>query len=95
MKPVPYAFARKAMTLLGASGHRIYTLLDHTLVPINTRTSPAALEAMLKDVGFTSVQRLARGLPYDKVEKLRRVDPADEAAIWKYGVGENRYYCTR
>jgi ubiquinone/menaquinone biosynthesis C-methylase UbiE len=93
MKPVRRSFARQAMSVLGASGHRVYTLLDHTHVAINTRSTREEVEAMLRTAGFADFHRLKRGLPYDKVEKLLRLDPLDGDAIWKYGVGENRYVC--
>jgi ubiquinone/menaquinone biosynthesis C-methylase UbiE len=93
MTPVRPSFARKAMSVFGAAGHRIYTLLDHTLVPINTRSTPEELQEMLTVAGFSRIQRLSRGLPSDKVEKLRRVNIDDNDAVWKYGIGENRYYC--
>lgn len=92
MRPVNPAYARRTMALLGAAGHRIYTILDHTQVPINTRTAPQKLEILLKEAGFNRFKRLVHGLDYDRIEKLRRLGPDDPDAVWKYGLGETRYF---
>ena len=92
MRPVDPGYARETMKVLGAAGHRIYSILDHTQVPINTRSSREEVKSLLARAGFKNVTWLENGLSYDRVEKLRRIGPNDREAVWKYGVGENRFY---
>ncbi len=95
MSTVDPGYARETMKVLGAAGHRIYSILDHTQVPINTRSSREEVTSLLARAGFRNVKWLENGLSYDRVEKLRRVGPNDPEGVWKYGVGENRFYVTK
>lgn len=80
--------ARAALRLLGIPANRIFYMLDHVMVPINLRLSPAEIEQCLVTVGASRVRRLARGTDFDRIERIYRGEPF---ATVKYGVGENRY----
>lgn len=95
MADVPLSFAMQALQTLGVAGFRLYSLLDHVMVPINVRSTPEEVEAAIEAAGFSSHRRMTRGLPSDQIERLHALGGRDPDAIWKYGVGENRYLCRR
>lgn len=95
MKDVPLDFAMAALRMLGLRGFRLYSLLDHVMVPINLRSTPQEVEAAIEGAGFRGHRRLLRGLATDRIEKLHRLGGKDPDAIWKYGVGENKYLCVK
>jgi ubiquinone/menaquinone biosynthesis C-methylase UbiE len=93
MQPVDKAYARAMFQMLGVPSNRIFYMLDHVMVPINTRLTPKEIEQMLADAGLSDIQRLTRGGDFDRMEKIHSVRTATnaEAVEWKWGVGENRY----
>jgi len=95
MRNVPLDIALSFFQLMGLVGFRLYSLLDHLLVPINARTTPAELEQMIVRAGFRRYRRLTRGSATDQIELLHSQGKNDPDALWKYGVGENKYICTK
>ncbi|MCI0336613.1 MAG: class I SAM-dependent methyltransferase [Acidobacteria bacterium] len=81
-------FARSSLRMLGIPDNRIFYMLDHVLVPINLRLTPAEIEKCLETVGASQWRRLTRGADYDRIERIYQKDPYAQV---KYGVGENRY----
>ena len=90
MKPVNHQYARDLFKMFGVPENRIFYILDHIMVPINTRLTPKELENTLSNVGFKNIKRLTRGVDFDRVEKIYNMKDKDDI-IWKYGLGENRY----
>jgi hypothetical protein len=88
MRDVPRDKARDALAALQIPGNRIFYMLDHVMVPINIRLTPAEIESCLTENGATNVRRLKRGADFDRVERIYQGEPY---AIQKFGVGENRY----
>lgn len=89
MRGVPFEFARTVLTLLGVPPNLRYLMLDHIMVPINTRLTREEAEQMLCEAGAVSIRKLMRGADFDREERITRGEPY--AAI-KYGIGGNRYY---
>jgi len=90
MKPVNHEYARDTFKILGVPNNRIFYILDHIMVPINTRSTSNELEKLLEDIGFKNIERLTRGSDFDRVENIHNEKNKDDT-IWKYGIGENRY----
>ncbi len=90
MKPVNHQYARDLFKMFGVPENRIFYILDHIMVPINTRLTPKELEEILSNIGFKNIKRLTRGVDFDRVENIYNMKNRDDI-IWKYGVGENRY----
>ncbi len=88
MKNVDKDFARGILKSFNIPANRIFYMLDHVMVPINTRLSPGQIENILKENGADSIKRLERGTDFDRVEQIYRGIPY---AREKFGVGENRY----
>lgn len=88
MKNVDKDFARGILKSLNIPANRIFYMLDHVMVPINTRLSPDQIENVLNENGADSIQRLGRGTDFDRVEQIYHGIPY---AREKFGVGENRY----
>ena len=63
-------------------------MLDHVMVPINTRLTPEEMVAELEKNGATNIKRLHRGTDFDRVEAIYNDIPF---AKEKFGVGENRF----
>jgi SAM-dependent methyltransferase len=82
------ATARAALHIIGIPANRIFYMLDHVLVPINVRLTPAQIEDCLKKSGATRIRRLRRGTDFDRVEQITQKRPFAEIC---YGVGENRF----
>lgn len=94
MRPVPHDFARQTLLLAGIPQNRIFYILDHIMVPINTMSSIEDVESLFKKIGITQFRRLTRGTDFDATEMIfQRSSEAknDPDFIWKYGVGEHRY----
>ena len=85
-------FAIKVLKGFGIPSNRIFYMLDHVMVPINTRVSPSDLETELLKRGAKNIKRLIRGVGYDRVEYIYRDVPY---ALRKFGVGENRFIFTK
>ena len=89
MHNVPFEIAQQVFSLLGVAANRRFYILDHIMVPINTRSTPEQIEGLLKDAGAKNFRRLTRGCDYDRIEKIYEKVPYHNI---KYGVGENRYF---
>lgn len=89
MKNVEKSFARQILKSLNIPNNRIFYMLDHAMVPINTRSTPTEIENELKKNNATSIQRLKRGTDFDRIEHIHNNIPY---AKEKFGVGENRYF---
>lgn len=88
MKGVEKSFAQRILKSFNIPANRIFYMLDHVMVPINTRLTPARIESVLQKHGACSIQRLKRGNSFDRIEYLHKKIPYAEE---KFGVGENRY----
>jgi SAM-dependent methyltransferase len=93
MRPVDRRYARALFALLGVPGNRIFYILDHIMVPINTRTTIEEIEGLAREAGFKSHVRLSRGVDFDRIEHIYVKHKSGDVKdlIWKYGVGEHRY----
>lgn len=93
MRPVSRDYARALFSLLGVPGNRIFYILDHIMVPINTRSTIEEIESLCREAGFGSLKRLSRGADFDRIEQLHRksLSGVTKDLLWKYGVGEHRY----
>ncbi|MBF0244778.1 MAG: class I SAM-dependent methyltransferase [Planctomycetes bacterium] len=85
-------FARMSLKLLGVPDNKIFYMLDHVMVPINIRLTPAEIDQSLSVAGAVNIRRLTRGTDFDRVERIHQGDPYAEV---KYGVGENRFVFSR
>lgn len=92
MQHVPYDVAAAHFAVMGVPPNRRFYILDHIMVPINTRSTPAELEATLEEAGFSGIVRLKRGCDFDRVEQVHTSVPYHDE---KFGVGENRYFFSR
>lgn len=94
MRPVPHEFARQTLLLAGIPQNRIFYILDHIMVPINTMSTIQELELLLRQVGFVEMRRLNRGTDFDATELIFQratLEQSDPEFVWKYGIGELRY----
>ncbi|MGH9842993.1 MAG: class I SAM-dependent methyltransferase [Blastocatellia bacterium] len=80
--------ARRALQTMCTPANRIFYMLDHVLVPINLRLTPAEIVACLEASGATAIRRLRRGSDFDRIECIHRGEAFAEV---KYGAGENRF----
>lgn len=87
-KNVNKNYAIKVMELLNIPSNRIFYMLDHVMVPVNTRMSGEELESVLLKHGAKNIKRLTRGTGFDRVEQIFHRVPF---AFEKFGIGENRY----
>lgn len=81
-------FAIKVLTGCGIPNNRIFYMLDHVMVPTNTRVKAEDLETELIKNEAINIRRLKRGVNFDRVEYIHRNIPSSKK---KFGVGENRY----
>lgn len=88
MKNVNKTFAQKILASLNIPTNRIFYMLDHVMVPINTRLSADEIYQALEKNGAINIKRLARGTDFDRVESIYRNIPF---AKEKFGDGENRF----
>lgn len=88
MKDVNKKFAQDVLRSMGIPMNRVFYMLDHVMVPINTRITPEELTLELKKHGAVNVRRLTRGVDFDRVEAIYKQIPF---AKEKFGVGENRF----
>ena len=88
MKNVNKDYARKVLKGFNIPHNRIFYMLDHVMVPINTRLKPNQIEDELLRNGAISIERLSRGVKFDRVELIHQEIPF---AKEKFGIGENRY----
>lgn len=88
LRNVPKPFAQQIMKGLGVTSNRVFYMLDHVMVPINTRITPDDLYVELEKNGAVDIERLKRGTDFDRIEAIYQGVPY---AKEKFGVGENRY----
>ena len=88
MKNEDKARSRAALQQINMPANRIFYMLDHVMVPINLRLSPAEIEDCLRSCGAVNIRRLARGADIDRIEWISR---GEQYAVERFGVGENRY----
>jgi ubiquinone/menaquinone biosynthesis C-methylase UbiE len=88
MKDVNKDYAQKVLKSMGIPNNRVFYMLDHVMVPINTRIKPEELENELAKNGAINIKRLNRGTDFDRIEAVYKNIPY---AKEKFGVGENRY----
>lgn len=88
LRKVPKPFAQQTLKGLGIPPNRIFYMLDHVMVPINTRITPDELSEELEKNGAIEIVRLNRGADFDRVEHIYQNVPG---AKEKFGVGENRF----
>lgn len=88
LKNVNKAYAQKVMSMLGVPNNRIFYMLDHVMVPVNTRVTPDELYNSLTQAGAKNIKRLERGTDFDRIEMINQKIPF---AKEKFGVGENRF----
>lgn len=92
MLDVDKELARASLRLIGVPQNRIYYILDHIQVPINTRITEAEIEETLAEHGAAEIRKFQRGADFDRIEHIYQGVPY---ARMKYGVGENRYTFTK
>ena len=94
MRPVSQEYARMVLRLMGIPDNRVFHILDHIMVPVNTLSSIEEIESMLHDNNIKEFRRLERGTDFDLTERLYQLKKAnhnDPEVMWKYGPGELRY----
>jgi ubiquinone/menaquinone biosynthesis C-methylase UbiE len=88
MKDVNKKFAQDVLRSLGIPMNRVFYMLDHVMVPINTRLTSEEIIVELEKNGACNIKRLTRGADFDRVEAIYNQIPY---AKEKFGVGENRF----
>ena len=73
---------------------KIYLILDHILVQINTLTSPKEVSQILKKNNIKNFTRLKRGSDTDDVERIYKYKEklSKKNLFYIFGYGENRYF---
>ena len=84
-------FARQYLAMAGVPPNRIFYILDHILVPINTLSLPSDLETMFRNLEFSSWRRLSRGTDFDISELMYNSPLPEQEAYWIFGNAELRY----
>ena len=87
LRNVDKAFAQDVMRSMGIPTNRIFYMLDHSMVPINTRLTAEEIADELAKNGAINITRLTRGTDFDRVEQIFNNIPY---AKEKFGIGENR-----
>ena len=75
MKNANKEFAGTIMKSLGIPNNKVFYMLDHVMVPINTRVSDEELVNELTKNGAINIQRLNRGTNFDRVEAINKKVP--------------------
>lgn len=88
LKNVNKIFAQNVLRSLAIPMNRVFYMLDHVMVPINTRLSTNEIINELKNNGACNIRRLDRGADFDRVESIYHSVPF---ANKKFGIGENRF----
>lgn len=88
MKDVNKKFAQDVLRSLGIPMNRVFYMLDHVMVPINTRLTSEQIIEELERNGACNIRRLDRGADFDRVEAIYNKNPF---AKEKFGIGENRF----
>lgn len=92
LKNVNKKFAQDIMSSLGIPMNRVFYMLDHVMVPINTRLSSDEIQSVLTSNGACDIKRLQRGADFDRVEAIYMKKPF---AKEKFGIGENRFWFSK
>lgn len=73
---------------------KVYLILDHILVPINTLTTPDQIERILIKHKINNFRRLKRGSDKDDIELIYKYKKkiSKKNLYYIFGYGENRYY---
>jgi ubiquinone/menaquinone biosynthesis C-methylase UbiE len=87
-KDVNKKFAQDVLRSLGIPMNRVFYMLDHVMVPINTRLTSEEIIDELEKNGACNIRRLTRGADFDRVEAIYSKTPFAEE---KFGIGENRF----
>lgn len=88
MKDVNKKYAQEVLRSLGIPMNRVFYMLDHVMVPINTRLTSEQIIEELEKNGACNIRRLSRGTDFDRVEAIYNKIPF---AKEKFGIGENRF----
>lgn len=88
MKDVNKKFAQDVLRSMGIPMNRVFYMLDHVMVPINTRLTSEQIIEELEKNGACNIHRLTRGTDFDRVEAIYKEIPF---AKEKFGIGENRF----
>lgn len=88
MKDVNKKMAQDVLRSLGIPMNRVFYMLDHVMVPINTRLTSEEIIKELEKNGAVNIKRLTRGADFDRVEAIFNDLPY---AKEKFGIGENRF----
>ncbi len=88
MRNVNKKEAQNILSSLGIPMNRVFYMLDHVMVPINTRLTSEQIATELELNGAINIKRLVRGTDFDRVEAIYNKIPY---AKEKFGVGENRF----
>jgi ubiquinone/menaquinone biosynthesis C-methylase UbiE len=88
LKDVNKKMAQDVLRSLGIPNNRVFYMLDHVMVPINTRLTAEELIEELQKNGAINIKRLTRGADFDRVEAIYNKVPF---AKEKFGIGENRF----
>ena len=75
MKNANKEFSGTIMKSLGIPNNKVFYMLDHVMVPINTRVSDEELVNELTKNGAINIQRLNRGTNFDRVEAINKKVP--------------------
>lgn len=88
MRGVNKKDAQNILQSLGIPTNRVFYMLDHVMVPINTRLTQEEITNELENNGAINIRRLNRGTDFDRIEAIYSKTPF---AREKFGVGENRF----
>lgn len=88
MKDVNKKYSQDVLRSLGIPMNRVFYMLDHVMVPINTRLTSEQIIEELEKNGACNISRLTRGADFDRVEAIHNKIPFAEE---KFGIGENRF----
>ena len=86
---IDYSFVYKIFEILNIPPNKRYFILDHMLVPINTRFKRSEVLNMLKKSGAKKIRVLKRGHEIDEDERIFK---GEKYSKDKYGLGYNRLY---
>ena len=92
MKDVPIDLARETFRIMGVPTNKIFYMLDHVMVPINTKLTDEKIQRILLKCGAKNIKRLNRGTNFDSTERIYQSIPF---AKEKYGVGQHRYFFSK
>lgn len=92
LRRVNKKFAQEILKSFGIPMNRVFYMLDHVMVPINTRLTVKEITDALVDYGASDIIRLERGCDFDRSEAIFQKKPF---ATEKFGVGEQRFWFSK